>query len=326
MFRAVSTDSEPELVKKGQTRIDGIDDKIIDPIPGQGRPYVPDTSAYDIPNKNQMTIRMVLMHRAGIFDLSNQNIEENEATKGEPYVKLNYLEYVMAQDPDHQFTFDEMFGVIAQGRQAQFSPPGLKYRYSDTGYGLLALIVERVSGKAYGEFVRDELLVPNELNETTLPWRGEDDTLPAPFIPGFLWYNSTLADVTLSNMSAFVGNGNMITTPGDLSSWCRRLFSGQAGLRMDTVKTMMDGLPTSNGSTSTYGLGIHFTEKGGYGHSGAHEGYLTLMGYKPEIDTCSVMVSNVWDCQTCGQSLDSIQAQMGMMVDTVNKILDELER
>ncbi|NCC26060.1 MAG: class A beta-lactamase-related serine hydrolase, partial [Deltaproteobacteria bacterium] len=271
-------------------------------------------------------IRMVLMHRAGIFDLSNQNIEENEATKDEPYVKLNYLEYVMAQDPDHQFTFDEMFGVIAKGRQAQFSPPGLKYQYSDTGYCLLAVIVERVSGKTYGDFVRDELLVPNNLNETSLPWQGANDTLPTPFVPGFLWHNSTLADVTLSNMSAFVGNGNMITTPGDLSSWCRRFFSGQAGLRIDTVETMMDGLPTSNGSTSTYGLGIRFTEKEGYGHSGAHEGYLTLMGYKPEIDTCYVMVSNVWDCRTCGQSLDSIKAQLVMMVDTVNTILDELER
>ncbi|NCC26179.1 MAG: class A beta-lactamase-related serine hydrolase, partial [Deltaproteobacteria bacterium] len=61
-----------------------IDDRLTDSIPGQGRPYVPDTPDYDIPNKNQMTIRMVLMHRAGIFDLSNQNIEENEATKDEP--------------------------------------------------------------------------------------------------------------------------------------------------------------------------------------------------------------------------------------------------
>jgi len=288
-----------------------IDDKITANIPGTLIPYVP----YNIPHKDEITIRMILMHRAGVFDLTNENIKDNAASHNEPYVGLNYLEYVKGSDENHQFTLDELFGVIARDQQYGFQPPASQYNYSDTGYSLLGLIMERVSGKTYGDFVRDEFLLPNNLLNTSLPWQGADQTLPAPFVPGYIWLNDALTEVTLANMSPFVANGNMITTPRDLAIWAKRLFTGKAGLTMDTVEMMKTGLPSSAGNT--YGLGVQFSEKTGYGHGGDHEGYITLMFYKPEQDLAYVIMVNVWDLSNYP---DSIIAQHVFMTATANKI------
>lgn len=149
-----------------------IEDKITANIPNTNTPYVPNSTDYDIPNKDEITIRMILMHRAGIFDLSNNSIADNAASHNEPYVNQNYFGYRLAQDANHPFTFDELFGVIARDKQYAFEPPGSRYDYSDTGYCLLGLIIERVSGKSHGDFVHDELLAPNNLLNTTLPSQG----------------------------------------------------------------------------------------------------------------------------------------------------------
>ena len=66
------------LHERGQLNID---DKLSDNIPGTESPYFP----YNIPHRNEITIRMILMHRAGIFDLTNTEIKDNAASHGKPY-------------------------------------------------------------------------------------------------------------------------------------------------------------------------------------------------------------------------------------------------
>ena len=294
-----------------------IDDPITASMPGTNTPYVP----YDIPYKDRITIRMILMHRAGIFDLSNQIIPDTDATHGKPYVGWNYLGYVMTlkNDEEHQFTFDELFGFIAENNLYNFEPTYDTYSYSDTAYCLLGAIIERVSGKTFEEFIRDEILQPNSFKNTTLPWKGDDRTLPAPFVTGYTWENGTLTDKTLSNMSPYVANGNIISTPFELASWAKRLFTGKTALTTDTVQMMMRCLPEKVGSTSQYGLGIDYKPSRGYGHNGAHEGYLTNMYYKPEQDTVYVIFTNV-----LGNSYDTLRIQMTFLDNVTNKIFLEM--
>ena len=294
-----------------------IDDLITANIPGTSTPYVP----YNIPYKDKITIRMILMHRAGIFDLSNQVIPNTDTTHGKPYVGWNYLGYVMTlnNDVEHQFTFDELFGIIVENNLYNFVPSYDTYLYSDTAYCLLGAIIENVSGKSFEEFIRDEFLQPNGLTNTTLPWKGNDRTLPAPFVTGYTWENGALTDTTLSNMSPFVANGNIISTPLELASWAKRLFTGKTVLTMDTVQKMMTCLPVKFGSTSEYGLGIDYKPSRGYGHNGAHEGYLTNMYYKPEQDMAYVIFTNV-----LGNSYDSLRVQMTFLDSVTNKIFTEM--
>lgn len=294
-----------------------IDDLITANIPGTNTPYVP----YNIPYKDKITIKMILMHRAGIFDLSNENVPDTAATHGKPYVGWNYLGYVttLNNDVEHQFTFDELFGFIVENNLYNFEPTYDTYLYSDTAYCLLGAIIERVSGKTFEAFIRDEFLQPNGLTNTTLPWKGDDRALPAPLVTGYTWENNTLTDKTLSNMSPFVANGNIISTSHELALWAKRLFTGKTVLTMDTVQMMMAGLPEKPGSTSKYGLGIDYKPSRGYGHNGAHEGYLTNMYYKPEQDIAYVIFTNV-----LGNSYDLLRVQMAFLDSVTNKIITEM--
>ncbi|MCK9574017.1 MAG: beta-lactamase family protein [Candidatus Omnitrophica bacterium] len=299
-----------------------IDDKITSNIPGKDIPYVPDAFEYDIPYKNEITIRMLLMHRAGIFDISNNAIPDNEFSHNQLYVGQNYIDYIEKKDSSHTFTFDELVGVNASNHLSFFKP-GTAYHYSDTGYSMLGKIIERVSGKSYADFIKDELLIPNSLTNTSLPWEGSDKILPEPFVKGYVWMNGGYEEVTESNMSPHVAEGNIITTPMELVNWCRKLFKADAGLSRETVEMMKTGLKRDDGAESTYGLGVVYSPGIGYGHAGAHAGYLTLMNYNPDTDIVYVMFANIWDCQN---NLDSIMAELKVMTEIAAKILKKVEK
>lgn len=302
-----------------------IDDTITDNIPGTNNPYLPQTDEYNVPYKNQMTIRELLMHRAGVFDVSNNAIPDNPYSHTQPYVGKNYPLYMEKYDPNHTFTFDELVGVVASNHLSFFEP-GTAYHYSDTGYSMLGKIVERVSGESFAEFVSQELLIPNGLTNTMVVVDGSDQTLPKPYTKGFDWADGQIEDVTLSNMSPHVAEGSMTTTPRDLVHWAKRLFSGTAGLSKETVKMMTDACTSTGGTGTTaseYGLGI-LCNKYGYGHTGVHEGYLSNMMYNPKTDVAFVIFTNIWNCQTCAISLDSLKDESKEMDTITDMVLQKL--
>jgi len=293
-----------------------IEDKITDSIPGTNTPYVPATPNFNVPNKDQITIRMLLMHRAGVFDVTNDKLPDRVP---DPYKKEVYPDVILKQDPNHQFTLDELIGVDAAYQLSYPFVPGSDYHYSNTGYSILGKIIERVSGKAYGDFVKTELMVPNGLLHSSLPADAFDQGLPSPSVDGFVWDGSALENATISNMSVNVAEGNVITTPRDLVRWCYRLLRGEAGLNKTTVEMMKSGMPS--GGSGTYGLGISYSPQFGYGHSGAHAGYLTLMFYRPETDVTFVLFSNVWNLS---DGLTSIGGQLTAMGEAANKVLVQM--
>lgn len=187
--------------------------------------------------------------------------------------------------------------------QLTYGPPGIEHHYSNNGYTLLAKIIERVSGKTYQDFVTDEILVKNQMNETTLPFLGNDTALPAPFLHGNLYLNNSSIDFTMFNMSWGVAEGNLITSFRDLASFYRNLFTGKAGLSVTQVNRMMECLP----SNELYGLGIEFNEGLGYGHTGSHFGYLTIAGYDPATD-CTVIAESTLYPQD--QALNKAQGEV----------------
>ncbi len=257
------------------------------PPSGQGVPYVPATAQYNIPNKSAITIRQLLSHTAGVFDVTNVEIP---STCSVPYAGQNYLTYVLSSDPTHQFSPAELIGVDATCQLSWFAP-GTQYRYSNTGYSILATIIERVSGMSYDDFIVSNLIGPNGLSSTSVPMLGTDQWPPSPYTPGYQYYQGVYGEVTQSNMSGNIAEGNIISTPVDLARWIRRLMRGEAGPNTATV----DAMKTPSGRSATYGLGITYVNGLGYGHTGAHEGYLSIMTYDPDRDVTTVLYFNVWD-------------------------------
>ena len=274
-----------------------IDDTIVSNIPGTATPYLPDTAPYAIPYKNSITIRQLLSHTAGVWDVNNQ--PPIPLTCPVPYAGKTYPEYIMNDlgDVNHQFTLEELIGVVATC-QISYWPPGTGYHYSNTGYSILAKIIERVSGAAYDVFIRQNLLAPNRLESTTVPMLASERTIPAPYSEGFVFEGGVLKPWTEDNMSVTIAEGNIISTQADLTRWIRRLMNGEAGINAANVALMKT--PTAH--SASYGLGIMNAGGGlGYGHNGAHAGFLSLMIYNPADDVSVVLYFNVLDFTNIGK-------------------------
>jgi D-alanyl-D-alanine carboxypeptidase len=271
-----------------------INDHITDTIPGTSETYVPDIPAYNIPNKNSITILDLLRHRAGVFDISNDDIPDTISAPV-PYKGMNYLTYKMTTDASHTFNFDELVQVVAETGLSYFTP-GTGYHYSNTGYSILGKIIERVSQQSYRDYLMENVILPMGMLNSFMPVLGSDQEIPEPNMPGYVLYNHEVYNVTNSNISANVAEGNLITSPDDLSLFLSKLLSGNGVLNFNTVNSlMMNYLPTGGIGAGGYGCGLSYTNNLGYGHSGAHEGYLSLMAYDPEIDFTVVAFTNTWN-------------------------------
>jgi D-alanyl-D-alanine carboxypeptidase len=265
-----------------------IDDVVAWNMPGGSIPYLPDTPEYAIPYRNEITIRQLLSHRAGIFDVFNNPVPESSAY---PYAGNIYNFYVFEKtgDFEHSFDADEIVAVISNNALST-NRPGVEYHYSDTGYTILAKIVERVSGERYDEFLERHFLGPLGLSRTSAPWKGDDFGLPSPYLDGFTNIGSGFAESTEDNMSCQVGPGNIISTPFDMARWIRSLFSERSPL----TKEQQDRMIQKPEGNPNYALGIS-SNAGGYGHTGAHPGYVNLVGYSPEDDVALVVVLSFID-------------------------------
>lgn len=270
-----------------------INDVLTDLIPDKVDPYLPTIPEFDIPYKDQIKIKLLLQHRAGVFDLVNDKVPDSVNA---PYHNQNYLSYVVEVEGDtlHTFDYKEFATVIAKHHLTYF-PPDSAFHYSDIGYNLLGLIIERVSGMSYEEYVKQYLLDPNGLNETSFPSVGTTYWLPDPFVRSYYWIDGQPPiDATYwSNPSSHVAEGNIITTNHDLNLWIKKLISNEAGLTGESVDQMKDVIETFE-SHQYYGLGVVYTPGLGYGHNGATAGYLTVMRYNPDTKVSFTMSASFW--------------------------------
>jgi D-alanyl-D-alanine carboxypeptidase len=271
-----------------------IDHTITSLIPGKEIPYVPDTAEWAIWKKADITIRKLLAHTAGVYDVDNNDTLSNPCTS-QRYTGKSYPLCVLATDPEHQFTPGELVGVDAATQLYFFNPGDVNYHYSDTGYSMLAEIIERVSGKSYDQFLMQNLINPNGLTYTSVTMLGWDQTIPPPFNPGYVYENGMMTDNTADNMSLHIGEGNIISTPADIARWIRRLIRGEAGINSTWVDLMKTPTAGALSKGNNYGLGISSMRGLGYGHTGANQGYLSLMVYDPAADVTTIVYFNIWD-------------------------------
>lgn len=266
-----------------------IDDYITGTFTGTNTSYLPETADYDLPYKSQITIKQLLQHRAGVFDITNTIVP---ATKNQPYAGKIYQHYIRSLPGEnlHTFTFDELIGVVS-ANDLYYFVPGTDFHYSNTGYNILGKIIERASGMSYSDFITKRFIEPLQLRNTSSVWMGTDITLPSPGIKSYLNINGTDSNTTEDNMSAHVAEGNLISTPQDLAKWIKLLINGEAGVSSANVRLMEEVLPVG-GVIGTYGLGMVYDKGLGYGHDGGHLSYISLMRYNPENDITLVMLFN----------------------------------
>lgn len=286
---------------------------VTDTIPGKEIPYLPDTQAYDIPFKDQITIWQLLHHTAGVYDLVNHS--DGAA----------FLENIFAQNPDSTVTIDMMTSYISEHQKYEFEP-GESWTYSNSGYQLLAKIIERVSGKSYRQFMEDEFVYPLELLETSFPDMGYEQNIPAPFLDSWAWLSEESINLTVQNMSANIGEGNIITSPRDLSKFYNLLLKGEAGIEMAYVGNyMMSCVPTSQITSCGYGMGLFHYLNLGYGHGGDGSGISVKCYSDPTNNFTIFVLTNCWNFCNGPDDLGPLEEQNtllhNLMFETKDLIL-----
>ena len=228
--------------------------KLDDPV----RKYIPELPDYGKP----VTIRHILTHTAGLRDWGS------------------VMSLTGAGRGDRVVTQPIALDVIYRQKALDFEP-GAEYSYSNSGYQLAAELVERVSGKKFGEFVGERIFKP--LGMTNSSWRENYRKLVPNRAQGYSKSGPNgpwMLNMPIMNV---VGNGGMLTTVGDWLKWNAALeaktFGEQFIREMETQGVLNDGRKIS------YALGLDVGSYKGIkeiAHSGGTAGYQTYLARFPE--------------------------------------------
>jgi D-alanyl-D-alanine carboxypeptidase len=287
-----------------------IDDKITANIPGTNEPYLPNTPEYAIPHKEEITIRMLLDHRAGVFDVTNTPIPSNVSA---PYAGQFYVDYILALNGGHHdFTKEELLKPVVDN-QLEFFPPDSAFHYSNTGFGLLGIIVERVSGLPLDQYQKMYLIDPMQLKNTYMAITEAESNVPQPRIDNYVWVDGQMITNFSDNLSSAQADGNIITTVEDLGTWAYGLWGTNKVLNAPTLKEMTTMLPTHE-AHQFYGLAC---EGGppeiGHGHNGARAGTMVIMRYDPKSKAAYILATNFLNAENLeeqGNVMDKIMASI----------------
>ncbi|MCY4029760.1 MAG: serine hydrolase [Acidobacteria bacterium] len=190
--------------------------------------------------------------------------------------------------------------VITQGdvldlltRQAALHfRPGTEHLYSNSGYTLLAVAVERVSGQTLRAFTDERIFGPLGMARTTFR---DDHTLLvrdrayAYEADGAGGYRLSIPDF------AVVGASSLFTTVEDLARWNRNFRTGEVGGR-DAVRQIQETTTLAGGAQVSYAYGlVHGTHRGRrtVGHGGTDAGYRSEFLRFPEEDLAVAVLCNV---------------------------------
>ena len=171
-------------------------------------------------------------------------------------------------------------------------PPGTAYRYSNSGYVLLGLVVEKASGMPWGAFVAKRLLVP-------LGLAGTRDGQGADLVPGRARGYSRLKSGGFENawhvsLTQGYAAGALLSTAPDVAAWIRRLsaeppLSAASARAMTTPGALPDGKALSYG----YGVGVDtFAGKRRFFHGGGLPGFDAWAAHVPGDDLAVAVLCN----------------------------------
>jgi D-alanyl-D-alanine carboxypeptidase len=171
--------------------------------------------------------------------------------------------------------------------------PGSRWSYSNSGYYLLGLIIERVSGKSYYDFLREEVLKPLGITHV---WSGDDREIVPGRVHGYNRGHEGLENATPWYYLVPFSAGSLLTTAEELARYRRAVFTSSA-VPARVRELITTEVSLSDGERTGYLLGgLTRSQFGGllkYAHSGEIWGYSASHAYYPERDTTIVVLTNL---------------------------------
>jgi CubicO group peptidase (beta-lactamase class C family) len=227
--------------------------------------FFPDYPAYG----KQITVRQLLTHTSGI-----RGYEE-----------------LTPKDRTAQLHDIDVLNMLKQQADTYF-PPGTEYRYSNTGYAHLALIVEKASGMSFAAFLKRNIFGPVKMHDTVAFEDGISTVKNRAF--GYSPKDDRFERTDQSVTSAVLGDGGIYSNVDDLFLWDQSLYTTKL-VSDDMLHQAWTPSILSSGKQSNYGFGWELGEWHGMKtvrHGGATIGFRTAILRIPEKKLTVIVLCN----------------------------------
>ena len=212
------------------------------------RKYIPELPDYG----KKITLRHLIYHTSGIRD------------------QWELLGMAGWRYPDDLFTQEDVLDIVVRQKELNFSP-GDEYVYSNSGYSLLAIIVQRVSGKSLREFADLRIFQPLGMANTHVH---DDHAMIVPGRTSAFEMGPSGWKISIPDFDTH-GATSLFTTVGDLLKWQHNFEAMTVGSPA-LIKDALTSVVLNPGKPANYGFGISIEKYRGaeaFGHGGADAGY-----------------------------------------------------
>jgi CubicO group peptidase (beta-lactamase class C family) len=239
----------------------------------------PEFPAYGKP----ITIRNLLNHTSGLPD---------------------YEDILMKQYPDTpedkipQILDAGVVKLLEQQTSGKF-PPGSKWEYSNSGYAVLAMIVEKVSGKTFGQFLQERIFAPLKMTNTLAYEKGKNEVPHRAY--GHTRIDGVWRETDQSPTSAVLGDGGIYSSLDDLAKWDRALRDHTLLSEQEMRPALTPVHPTvgpskfPEGKPVSYGFGWFLDPYRGHKrmwHYGETVGFRTVIERFPDDKLTIIVLAN----------------------------------
>jgi len=187
--------------------------------------------------RDDVTVEHLLSHRSGIGDYFDEEAQNDVA------------EFVLPV-PVQQLIDTESYLAVLDGHESRFAP-GERFAYCNSGYVVLALIAERISGVAFEQLVRQRVCEPAGMTDTAFL---RSDELPDGVALGYLEVEGPRTNTDhLPVMGS--GDGGIFSTVADISAFWTALFDGRI-VSSEWLERMVRSRSDVPEQSMRYGLGF----------------------------------------------------------------------
>jgi CubicO group peptidase (beta-lactamase class C family) len=150
-----------------------------------------------------ITVRNLLNHTSGLPDYEDL-MDASEKKNGATWTL------------EKQIQDNEVLELLKKEKNGKFAP-GTSWSYSNSGYVVLGLIVAKVSGKSYGDFLHARVFAPLKMNRTVVFQKGKNEVMNRAF--GHTKEDDSFKETDQSATSATLGDGGIYSNLEDLAKW-----------------------------------------------------------------------------------------------------------
>lgn len=205
---------------------------------------------------------------------------------------LKSYEKLMPADAKDQILDAGVLEMMMHQTEGDFEP-GAKYEYSNTGYAMLAMIVEKRSGMRFADFLQEQFFGPFHMDGTVAHEEGRD-TVPTRAFGYVRNDDGSYKFADQSTTSAVLGDGGVYTSVTNYAKWADAWFDGRV-LNDASREQAWTPATLNDASHTKYGFGWNIEEIDGVrevNHTGSTTGFNNCGRIFPPLHLCVVILSN----------------------------------